>query len=91
MPVPGPVAHGQPAQRGGEKPGGERVPGADGGDDVDAEGGDVGDAVTGRGGAGVLSAARTFSPPRPFPNRGRCPRTPSPQSPDGLEISPSGD
>ena len=37
--VPQPVADGQAAQGGGEEPGGEGVAGADGGDDVDVQGG----------------------------------------------------
>lgn len=36
MPVPQPVVNGQPAEGGGEKTGGEGVPGADMSDDVDA-------------------------------------------------------
>lgn len=45
MPVPGPLPYGQAAQGGGEEPGGERVTGADGGDDVHPERGDVGHGV----------------------------------------------
>ncbi|SCE60789.1 hypothetical protein GA0115253_1087327 [Streptomyces sp. Termitarium-T10T-6] len=62
VPVPGAVTDGQPAQGGGKEPGGEGVPGADGGDDVDVEGGDVGDGVgefspsrTRRAGSGTFS------------------------------------
>lgn len=43
--MPGPVAHGEVAQGGGEESGGEGVPCTDGGDDVYVEGGDGGDGV----------------------------------------------
>lgn len=74
----GPVADGEPAEGGGEEPGGEGVAGTDGGDDVDVEGGDVGD--------GVGAVARGLSPPRPFPNRGSAP-DPAPQTPEGLNVA----
>lgn len=53
--MPGPVAHGQAAEGGGEEPGGEGVARSDGGDDVHAQGGDGGDDVPARAvrGAGV--------------------------------------
>ncbi len=51
QPVPG----GKPAQRGGQEPGGEGVPGADGRDDVDPEGGNAGDGV--RAGPAVADTA----------------------------------
>lgn len=57
VPVPGTVTDGQSAQGGGEEPGGEGVARADGGDDVDAEGGNVGDGV-GACGLGILSPSR---------------------------------
>lgn len=59
--VPDAVAHGEVAEGGGEKPGGEGVPGTDGGDDVHAEGGDGGDALSPSGDRFSLSRGK-FSP-----------------------------
>lgn len=53
--MPQPVPGGKPAQRGGQEPGGEGVPGADGRDDVDPEGGNAGDGV--RAGPAVADTA----------------------------------
>lgn len=56
VPVPDPLPHGQPAQSGGEEPGGERVSRSDGGHDVDAEGRDE------RDGVGTFSPSGTRGP-----------------------------
>lgn len=49
--MPGAVAYGEVAEGGGEEPGGEGVARADGGDDVDVQGGDGGDGVRRRAAA----------------------------------------
>ena len=45
----------------------------------------------GRSGRPGLTPAAGFAPPAPFPNSGASPQTPGPQTPDGLDFSPSGD
>lgn len=69
VPVPHAVPYGQFAEGGGEEPGGKGVAGADGGDDVDPEGGDRGDTLSPSGvggtgpGAGSRKDRRPLGPP----------------------------